>query len=454
MLKIWHFELDCVCLWNINGTCLSLILTISLSIHFKPHIHSFPQIHNYNIMKLVLASLALFTTGISAFSSIKPSNSNVRVSSTNYSALSMASGGKVSVRPIGIGSAAPSTLITNTDLESVHDTSDEWISTRTGISERRVLVHEGTRSVIETSDDGTQVDAEVTENLRTLGIEAAQHALEMSGVQASEIDLVICATSSPDDMFGDAPSIAHAIGCDKTRYAAFDLTAACSGFLFGIVTASQFMNGGGSAKNALVLGADALTRWVDWEDRNSCILFGDGAGAMVLTSSDEGEESSDDGFGILGYAMHSNGGGYMDLKCNYRGEPRTISTPGEGTVVQDGSYDLMSMNGRKVYSFATREVPTVLEEAMEQAGITVDDVDHLLLHQANIRIMETVASRLGMPMEKVITNLYKYGNTSAASIPLALDEAVRSGKVKKGDVIACAGFGAGLSWGAAILKWG
>ena len=138
----------------------------------------------------------------------------------------------------------------------------------------------------------------------------------------------------------------------------------------------------------------------------------------------------------------------------YRGEPKKITTPGDGTIVHDGSYDLMSMNGRKVYSFATREVPAVLEEALEQAGMTVDQVDHLLLHQANIRIMEVVAERLGMPMEKVITNLYKYGNTSAASIPLALDEAVRSGRVKKGDVIACAGFGAGLSWGAAILRWG
>ena len=138
----------------------------------------------------------------------------------------------------------------------------------------------------------------------------------------------------------------------------------------------------------------------------------------------------------------------------YRGEPKKITTPGEGTTVHDGSYDLMTMNGRKVYSFATREVPNVLEEAMDNAGITVDQVDWLLLHQANIRIMEVVAERLGMPMDKVITNLYKYGNTSAASIPLALDEAVRSGKVKKGDVIACAGFGAGLSWGAAILKWG
>jgi len=368
----------------------------------------------------------------------------------------------MSVRPIGIGSASPQTLITNVDLESVHDTSDEWIRSRTGIQERRVLVHEGTRSVItattDDDDEGGTIDAEIDETLRTLGIEAARNALDMARTDPADIDLVICATSSPDDLFGDAPSIAHAVGCDSARVVAFDLTAACSGFLFGIVTASQFLgNGGGSARKALVLGADALTRWVDWEDRNSCILFGDGAGAMVLSSSDDDDDDDDDesdGIGILGYSMHSNGGGYKELKCIYRGEPRKISTPGDGTVVHDGSYDLMTMNGRKVYSFATREVPTVLKEALDNAGISVDDVDHLLLHQANIRIMEVVADRLGMPMEKVITNLYKYGNTSAASIPLALDDAVRSGRVKKGDVIACAGFGAGLSWGAAILKWG
>ena len=151
---------------------------------------------------------------------------------------------------------------------------------------------------------------------------------------------------------------------------------------------------------------------------------------------------------------HNNDHPYLYYKLSYRGEPKKISTPGDGTIVHDGSYDLMSMNGKKVYAFATREVPTVLEEALVQAGITIDQVDHLLLHQANIRIMETVAERLGISMDKVITNLYKYGNTSAASIPLALDEAVRSGRVKKGDIIACAGFGAGLSWGAAILRWG
>ena len=254
-------------------------------------------------MKLLLASLALLSGSASAFS---VSNNSFR----SPSALA-AAGGRLSVRPIGIGSAAPQTLITNADLESVHDTSDEWISSRTGIQQRRVLVHEGTRSVIEKTSDGETVDAEIPETLRTLGIEAAKNALAMSGTDASDIDLVICATSSPDDLFGDAPSIAHAIGCDKSKVVAFDLTAACSGFLFGIVTAGQFLSNG-AAQNALVLGADALTRWVDWEDRNSCILFGDGAGAMVLSKTD-GEEEEE--FGVLGYAMHSNGGGYNDLKC-------------------------------------------------------------------------------------------------------------------------------------------
>jgi 3-oxoacyl-[acyl-carrier-protein] synthase-3 len=243
----------------------------------------------------------------------------------------------MNVRPIGIGSASPRTLITNQDLESVHDTSDEWIRTRTGITQRRVLVHDGNReSVVAMRGNGVVVEGEteeeegegkamVPENLRSLGIEASLNALRMSGISPSDIDVVICATSSPDDLFGDAPSIAHAIGCDSRRVVAFDLTAACSGFLFGIVTAGQYLdNGGGGSRNALVIGQDALTRWVDWDDRNSCILFGDGAGAMVLTSSgddgnDEGrgenQEGEDDGFGILGYAMHSNGGGYDDLKC-------------------------------------------------------------------------------------------------------------------------------------------
>jgi len=351
----------------------------------------------------------------------------VSSSSTTTTELGVKSGA-MSCRPIGIGSAAPDTVVTNVDLENVVETDDEWIRTRTGIGSRRVLVQ--------------------GESIRSLGVQAGKQAIEMAGIDPTDIDLVIVATSSPDDMFGDATSIANAVGCTKDTVA-FDLTAACSGFLFATVTAGKFLSAPNDSniQNALVVGADALSRWVDWDDRNSCILFGDGAGAMVLTKSD------DDNAGVLGYSAHSNGGGYDELKLPYEGEGRMVSTPGDGTELSSASYGCITMNGQEVYKFATREVPRVLSEAIEEAGLTVDDIDWLLLHQANIRIMETVAKRLKVPFEKVITNLKEYGNTSAASIPIALDEAVRSGKVKKGDVIACAGFGAGLSWGAAVLKW-
>lgn len=361
-------------------------------------------------------------------------------SNTGTSALSMVTTGPLKCRPIGIGSAAPKTVITNVDLESVVETNDEWIRTRTGISERRVLLHPN-------ADYDVEKDGEF-ESIRTLASDAARNALEMSGLSPDDIDLVIVATSSPDDMFGDATSVAAALGC--VNAVAFDLTAACSGFLFGAVTAGQFLtNDGNTYKNAIVVGADALSRWIDWEDRNSCILFGDGAGAVVLTSTDDVADA-----GILGSSVHSNGLGYKDLNCRYEGTPVQVATPGEGTQLGSGSYKNLAMNGNEVYKFATRQVPKVIKEALDAADMEVEDVDWLLLHQANIRIMETVASRLGIPMEKVITNLSKYGNTSAGSIPLALDEAVRTGQVKEGDVIACAGFGAGLSWGSAIFKWG
>lgn len=375
-------------------------------------------------------SLALLSVGISqaAFVPTQLTTSFLRNAKQPATTLGMASSGELNCRPIGIGSAVPQTVITNLDMESVVETEDEWIRTRTGISQRRVLLH--------------------GESLQSLGTAAAKQALDMAGIAAEDIDLLICATSSPQDMFGDATSIAAELGCTSNTVA-FDLTAACSGFLFGSVTAGQFLSTPGtSMKNALVVGADALSRWVDWDDRNSCILFGDGAGAMVLTNA------GDDAPGLLGFSAHSNGKGYGDLNCCYVGDERHVPTPNGGTTLSSGSYGKMKMNGQEVYKFATREVPTVLKEALEASGITVDDVDWLLLHQANIRIMEIVAKRLNIPFEKVITNLSSYGNTSAASIPLALDEAVRSGKVKKGDIVACAGFGAGLSWGATIMRWG
>ncbi|CAM9246187.1 unnamed protein product [Scytosiphon promiscuus] len=326
-------------------------------------------------------------------------------------------------RAVGIGSSAPATVLPNSDLEELVETSDEWIATRTGIRKRHLL-KEG-------------------QGVTDLAISAANNALELAGVDGSDIDLVVMATSSPDDMFGDACVVANAVGAKGA--VAFDLTAACSGFLFGLVTASQFLHSG-TYKKCLVIGADALSRWVDWEDRNSCILFGDGAGAMVLEAAE-----GDDGAGLLGFSLHSDGGGHKSLTLGYDGAERKL---GAGKyAVTKGSYGSLGMEGREVYKFATREVPKVLTEALDNAGMEVEDVDWLLLHQANIRIMETVASRLGISMDKVITNLAEYGNTSAGSIPLALDEAVRSGKVKSGDVIACAGFGAGLSWGAAIIRW-
>lgn len=228
--------------------------------------------------------LLLLTRSTNAFRpTFRPPSNRI----TRNTALT-ATAGSLGCRPIGIGSAAPSTVITNQDLESIVETTDEWIQSRTGIATRHVLLH--------------------AETIQDLGARAGQQALDMSGIDPSDIDLVICATSSPDDLFGDATSIAAQLKC--TNAMAFDVTAACSGFLFAMVTAGQFLHNGKGMKHALIVGADALSRWVDWEDRNSCILFGDGAGAMVLIADDQAP-------GVLGYSAHSNGLGYEKLKLRY-----------------------------------------------------------------------------------------------------------------------------------------
>jgi len=331
--------------------------------------------------------------------------------------------GALRVRLVGVGSCAPETRVSNAQLEGIVDTSDEWIAQRTGIRSRHLLAP--------------------GEGLADLASKSAEQALELAGIDAADVDLVVLATSSPDDLFGDAACVARSIGA--VNAVGFDLTAACSGFLFGLNTASQFLHNG-AYKTALVIGADALSRWTDWTDRNTCVLFGDGAGAVVLRSAEEGEDP-----GVLGYEMHSNGAGRQDLCLPFGGKERKLESI---ATITTGDYDSISMNGKEVYKFATRAAPSVLKEAMANAGVSVEEIDWLVLHQANIRIMEAVAKGLGIPMEKVITNLEEYGNTSAGSIPLALDPAVRSGKVKKGDIVAVAGFGAGLSWGGAIIRWG
>ncbi|MBE9115746.1 beta-ketoacyl-ACP synthase 3 [Lusitaniella coriacea LEGE 07157] len=321
----------------------------------------------------------------------------------------------------GSGSATPTVELTNESLSQIVETSDEWISSRTGIQARRL--------------------AGAEESLCELAAQAAQNAIAMAQLSPTDIDLIVLATSTPDDLFGSAVKIQHAIGA--TQAVAFDLTAACSGFVFGVVTAAQFIYTG-AYRNVVVIGADILSRWVNWSDRATCVLFGDGAGAMVL----QADESRDR---LLGFELASNGTQNHCLNLAYRGESQTLI--GDVAIAQ-GTYQPITMNGREVYRFAVAKVPEILSKVMFRANLTAEDINWLILHQANQRIMDAVAQRLGIPAERVVSNLAKYGNTSAASIPIALDEAVRAGKIQTGDILAVSGFGAGLTWGGAIFEWG
>lgn len=320
----------------------------------------------------------------------------------------------------GSGSCTPQVSLDNNGLSQIVETSDEWIAARTGIRERRL------------ADDRT--------SLCDLATEASIKALAMAEISPTDIDLIILATSSPDDLFGTASKIQYQLGA--TKAVAFDLTAACSGFVFGLVTASQFIRTG-VYQNVLLIGADILSRWVNWSDRGTCILFGDGAGAVVLQASEVDR--------FLGFEIRSDGTQNSSLTLAYKAESKELI---EGVNIGQGGFQPITMNGQEIYRFAVRKVPEVIEKAMFRANIGVAEIDWLLLHQANQRILDAVAQRLKISPEKVISNLENYGNTSAASIPLALDEAVRLGKVKAGDTIAAAGFGAGLTWGAAIFQWG
>lgn len=320
----------------------------------------------------------------------------------------------------GCGSAVPSTVLDNHQLSSIVETSDEWIASRTGIRQRHV--------------------ANSAESLTTIATQAAQSALEMAGVAASEVDLIILATSTPDDLFGTASRIQVNLGANKA--VAFDLTAACSGFVFGLVTAAQFIRTG-TYQTVLLVGADVLSRWTDWSDRRTCVLFGDGAGAVVMQANECDR--------LLGFEMRSDGTLNQCLNLEFQAEEKAL---GNGIQVKQGTFHPVTMNGQEVYRFAVKRVPEVIEKALFRANLTVEQIDWLLLHQANQRILDAVSERLAIPPEKVISNMARYGNTSAASIPLALDETVRAGTIQSGDVIVTAGFGAGLSWGSAIFQWG
>jgi len=320
----------------------------------------------------------------------------------------------------GCGSATPQVALSNEQLSQIVDTSDEWITARTGIQYRRL--------------------ASASESLTSLAAIAATQAIAMAGLEPTDIDLILLATSTPDDLFGTACRVQAQIGA--THAVAFDLTAACSGFVFGLVTAAQYIHTG-VYKNVLLIGADVLSRWVDWSDRRTCILFGDGAGAVVLQANDRDR--------LLGFELRSDGSQNHYLNLDYQPKSKTLT---DGVEIGQGGFYPITMNGQEVYRFAVRRVPEVIEKALFRANLSTDDVDWLLLHQANQRILDAVADRLKIPTEKVISNLANYGNTSAASIPLALDEVVRQGKIQTNDTIAIAGFGAGLTWGAAVFAWG
>ncbi|GAA0491779.1 beta-ketoacyl-ACP synthase III [Salinibacillus aidingensis] len=303
---------------------------------------------------------------------------------------------------IGIGHFVPDKVVTNEDLEKIVDTSDEWIRTRTGIEERRIADDD-----MDTSD---------------MAYRAAENALNDAGISGEELDLILVATVTPDQPF---PSVAcrlqERFGAKKA--AAMDISAACSGFMYGLATAQQFINSG-VYQNVLVIGVEKLSKITNWEDRNTCVLFGDGAGAAVVGPVEDGK-------GILSFELGSDGSGGDHL-------------------YQD---EYIVMNGREVFKFAVRQMGESAVNVVEKIGLKKEDVDYLIPHQANIRIMETARERLGIEKEKMSKSVHKYGNTSAASIPIALSEDVKNGKIKEDDLVVLVGFGGGLTWGAVALRW-
>ena len=321
----------------------------------------------------------------------------------------------------GSGSYVPDQILTNQKISQKVDTSDEWIKSRTGISERRISTSE---------DDVTK-----------MGYEAALTAIEMAAWDIETIDLIVLATSTPHDLFGSAPSIQAKLGAYNA--VAFDLTAACSGFLFALINASQFLRGG-SFKRAIVIGADQLSSFVDWDDRRSCILFGDGAGALAIEATNEFDN-------FIGFDMKTDGARGSFLNLPSKNNKQLII---DNIDFSSGGFSSIQMNGQEVYKFAVREVPIIIERLFRKTNYSSEQIDWLVLHQANQRILDSVGDRLKIPGEKILSNLEKYGNTSAATIPLVMDEAIRNNRIKQNDIIATSGFGAGLSWGAALIKWG
>ena len=319
----------------------------------------------------------------------------------------------------GWGMSVPEPVLTNDDLSKIVDTNDQWIRERTGIGERHI--------------------ARAHEFPSTLGVEASIKALKVANLRPTDIDLIICATSSPEYIFpATACLIQDQLGA--TKAGAFDLSAACTGFIFAVNMAAQAIRSG-SIKNALIIGTETLSRFIDWKDRNTCILFGDGAGAFVLQASDQPG-------GILSAVMHSDGSGGDSLTLLGGGS----HYPATEETLQDGKH-FIRMDGKEVFRFATRVMAQATKEALVTAGLTIEQIRWIVPHQANIRIIEAAARGLSLPMDRFIVNLEHYGNTSTASIPIATVEAIEKGQFSSGDKIVFVGFGAGLTWGALVAEW-
>ncbi|UCF31705.1 MAG: ketoacyl-ACP synthase III [bacterium] len=320
----------------------------------------------------------------------------------------------------GTGSYLPDRVLTNADLEKMVDTTDEWILSRTGISERRIAAPEQA-----TSD---------------LAIEAGRMALEMAGLEGGEIDLIIVATLTPDYLFpSTAGLVQRALGAH--RAAAFDLEAACTGFIYALAIGDLFVSSGKYSR-VLVIGAEVLSRFLDWEDRNTCVLFGDGAGAAVLVPSEDGIR------GIVSTHLHNDGRMAELLHAPAGGSRR----PTDAEALAQKLYTV-KMQGNEVFKIAVTKLSDVVDEILDANGLKEEDVDFLVPHQANLRIIKATARKLRLPMDKVIVTVDRHGNTSAASVPLALDEAVRSNRIRSGDTVLLEAFGGGLTWGGALVNW-
>lgn len=314
-------------------------------------------------------------------------------------------------RIVGTGSYLPEKILSNADLEKMIDTTDEWIFTRTGIRERHIVAE--------------------NEFTSDLAVKAALQAIEVAQISPNDIDLIIIATTTPDRTFPSTACLVQEKLGIRNNCPAFDIQAVCSGFVFALATADNFIKSG-AAKRALVIGADTMSRITDWKDRGNCILWGDGSGAVVLEASDD--------VGVISTHLHANGS-YADLLMVEKG------------VSNQSGLNTITMEGNAVFKVAVNTLDAIVDETLEANGMAKSDIDWLVPHQANIRILQSTAKKLGMSMDQVVVTVDKHGNTSAASIPLALDVAVRDGRIKRGETILMEAFGGGFTWGSVLMKY-